>query len=264
MPEAADRSLTGLRVVVTRPREQAEHLVRLIEACGGEAIRFPVIEIVDPEDRSALPSAIERLDRYALAIFVSPNAVRRAMDVINARGGWRATLRAACVGRGSAEALKHYGIEAIAPRTRFDSEALLELPELQDVAGQRVVVFRGAGGRELLGETLRARGAQVDFIECYRRVRPAVDAEPLRRRGARGEIDLITVTSGDGLRHLVEMVGPQGRDWLFAAPLVVVSARMAEIARELGFVRPARVAAQAADSAILEAIRAWRQEQKTL
>lgn len=263
MPEAP--SLAGVRVLVTRPREQAENLARLIEARGGEAIRFPVIEIAEPRDTRALLAVIDRLMDFSLAIFISPNAVNRAMGLIRARGGLPPDLRIACVGRGSTRELKRFGINnAIVPPERFDSEALLALPELQRVAGKRIVIFRGEGGRELLGDTLRARGAEVEYAECYRRLRPDTDATPLRQRWERGEIDIVSVTSVDGLRNLFDMIGETGRPRLLRAPVVVVSERMAQVCRELGFQTGARVAATAGDEAILEAIQAWRDGQNTL
>jgi uroporphyrinogen-III synthase len=173
-------------------------------------------------------------------------------------------LHVACVGRGSARELKHFGIEnVIVPPGRFDSEALLELPELQAVKGKRIVIFRGDGGRELLGDTLKARGAEIEYAECYRRVRPNTDMTPLLRRCARGEIDIVSVTSVDGLHNLFDMVGKAGQHWLIRTPVVVVSERMAEVCRTLGFKSEPRVAA-ASDEAILEAIQTWRDGQNTL
>ena len=263
-PPAPPRTLTGVRVLVTRPRDQAENLARLIEARGGEAIRFPVIEIAEPQDTRALLAAIDRLKDFAMAIFISPNAVNRAMNLILARGGLPEATRVACVGRGSARELKHFGIEnVIVPPGRFDSEALLELPELQAVKGKRIVIFRGDGGRELLGDTLKSRGAKIEYAECYRRVRPNADMTPLLRRWARGEIDIVSVTSVASLRNLFDMVGEAGQRWLTRTPLIVVGMRMAGVCRELGFKFEPRVAA-ASDEAILEAVQAWRDGQNTL
>ena len=265
-PGSPGPALAGVRVLVTRPREQAENLARLIEREGGEAIRFPIIEIAEPQDTRALLAIIDRLDEFALAIFISPNAVNRAMNLILARrGGLPPGLRIACVGRGSARELKHFGIEnVLVPAGRFDSEALLELPPLQQAAGSRIVIFRGDGGRELLGDTLRERGAVIEYAECYRRMRPRADVTPLLRRWARGEIDVVSVTSADGLHNLFDMLGKAGQQWLVRTPIVTVSRRMAEVCHELGFKTGVFIAAQASDAAILDAIKAWRAAQKSL
>jgi uroporphyrinogen-III synthase len=97
-----------------------------------------------------------------------------------------------------------------------------------------VVIFRGAGGREALAETLRARGATVEYAECYRRVRPEFDAAPLLEAWARKGVDAVTVTSSEGLRNFADMIGPAGRERLPATPLFVPHPRIAEAAHELG------------------------------
>lgn len=259
-------TLQGVRVLVTRPRDQAEKLALLIEGEGGEAIRFPVIEIAEPKDTQALLSVIDRLDQFGLAIFISPNAVNRAMNLIlTRRGDWPRNVRIACVGRGSAREFKHFGIEnVIVPAGRSDSEALLALPELQRVTGNKIVIFRGEGGRELLGDTLKARGAEIEYAECYRRARARADVTPLLRRWARSEIDIVSLTSMDGLHNLLDMLGPAGQPWLARTPVIVVSRRMAEVCHELGLKTEPIIAAQASDEAILEAIKTWRETQKTL
>ncbi len=219
---AAAAPLTGRGIVVTRPAHQAEPLAGMIRAAGGNAIVFPVLEILDTADIQPLVEVIDRLDDYSLAIFISPNAVMRAMNQIVARRAWPAGLRAAAVGKGSVKELRRFGInDVIAPARVFDSERLLELPQLQSVAGQRVVIFRGDGGRELLGDTLAARGASVEYVECYRRARPRADAAPLLKAWARNEVHAVTVTSSEGLRNLFEMVGKLGQSWLRRTPVLV-------------------------------------------
>jgi uroporphyrinogen-III synthase len=122
----------------------------------------------------------------------------------------------------------------LAPTERSDSEALLALPELADVHGWNVVIFRGEAGRELLGETLAARGAQVTYAACYRRGRPAADPAPLLEAWTRGALDAVTVTSSEGLTNLWAMLGPAGRAHLRATPLFAPHARIAANARALG------------------------------
>jgi uroporphyrinogen-III synthase len=169
---------------------------------------------------------------------VSPNAVQKAMPVIDAHGGFPTHLRAATVGKGSAAELERFGVaDVIAPTTRFDSEALLELPEMQSVAGKRIVIFRGSSGRELLGDTLAVRGAVVEHAECYRRSKPDADPAPLFELWAQDELSGIVVTSSEGVRNLFEMVGPTGLAWLAQTLLFVPHARIAETARALGAAR---------------------------
>jgi uroporphyrinogen-III synthase len=266
MAAPESRPLAGVRVLVTRPREQSRHLVELIESAGGSAIVFPVIEIAEPADAAALLRVIERLDDFDLAVFISPSAVTRALNLIHARRrALPARLRLATVGRGSARELTRFGYhDVLAPAGRSDSEALLALAEMNDVRGKRIVIFRGEGGRELLADTLAARGAQVEHAECYRRVCPAADVAPLLTRWGRGEIDVVVITSAEGLRNLYDMLGKLGSQWLARTPLVVIHPRIAETARELGFRHAPVVAHEANDEAIVDAIRTWRSGQNPI
>lgn len=233
----AEAFLAGRGVVVTRPIHQAQALMAQIRATGGNPILFPVIEIVDTENLQPLLDVINRLAQYQLAVFVSPNAVLHAMTRIVARSDWPAGLRAATIGPGGVQALRRFGVTGvIAPAAVFDSEHLLELAELQDVAGKRVVIFRGDGGREWLGVTLRARGAQVDYIECYRRDKPHNDPAPLLEAWSRGAIHAVAITSSDGVRNLFEMVGAGGAEALRQTPVFAPHPRIAEAARALGCV----------------------------
>jgi uroporphyrinogen-III synthase len=202
------RPLENVGVVVTRPAHQAGHLAELIERTGGRAILFPTLEIFDAQDMNPMSEVIDRLEQFDLAIFISPNAVNKAMNQIRAKRTWPQGLRCAAVGKGSAKELERFGCEdVLIPQGRFDSEALLALPELQDMAGKRVVIFRGEGGRELLGEELIRRGAELTMVECYRRGKPVgADVGGLLKQWVRGEIDAITVTSGESMRNLFDLV----------------------------------------------------------
>lgn len=253
--------LQGIGVLVTRPAHQAESLCRNIERAGGSAIRFPVLEIGEPLDEQGLLEVIERLDDYDWAIFISANAVNKALGRILAKRHWPATLRIAVVGRRSAEELERLGQPAdLCPEREFSSEGLLELPEMQAVSGKRIVIFRGNGGRELLADTLRQRGAEVDYVEAYRRVRPTTDPGPLLSSWVRREIDIVLVSSVESLNNLCAMLGAQGRPLLLDTPLLVVSERILPLTHKLGFRRPPLVAENATDQAVLDALVTWAQK----
>lgn len=235
--QAGTTSLAGRHIVVSRPAGQAKGLADAIAARGGTPVLFPVLAIFDIEDLQPLIAIADRLHEFDLAVFISANAVNKALNVIAARREWPTHLRVATMGRSSERELQRFGFtEVIAPGGRFDSEALLALPQLaaEHVAGTRVAIFRGDGGRELLGDTLVARGASIEHVECYRRGRPSADAAPLLKRWARNELDAITVTSSEGLRNLFDMVGKLGQTWLRNTPLFVPHQRIAEQAQRLG------------------------------
>ncbi|MEO6697026.1 MAG: uroporphyrinogen-III synthase, partial [Gammaproteobacteria bacterium] len=118
--------LAGITVVVTRPAHQAQGLRELIEASGGNVILFPVLEIQDAEDTGAVQTLIERLDEFDMAIFISANAVHKALPLIMAQGPLPSRLRLAAVGKGTAKALQKYGRDPdLCPREQFNSETLL-------------------------------------------------------------------------------------------------------------------------------------------
>jgi uroporphyrinogen-III synthase len=197
-------------------------------------VLFPALEILDVEDLQPLAALIERLDEFDLAVFVSANAVDKGLAQVQARRAWPAALRVATVGRGSERALNRLGFAAvIAPVERFDSEALLDLPEMKDVAGKRVLIFRGDGGREFLGDALAARGAIVGYAECYRRGRPKADTAPLLALWERRQLDAFTVTSSEGLANLHDLLGEAGRQCLRRTPLFAPHERIAAAARAL-------------------------------
>ncbi len=225
-------------VVITRPAGEAARLAALIRAAGGEPMLYPAIEIRDAPDTRALDGVIDRLDEFDLAVFISPSAVEQAMSRIRARRELPARLRCAAIGPGGVRALQRFGVdEVIAPQARYDSESLLASPYLQDVSGWRVVIFRGDGGRELLGDTLRARGAQVTYAVCYQRAKPAFDTAPLIQAWEHHRIGAVIVTSSEGLRNFCEYIGAAAQAWLNDTLTVVPHPRIAAAARERGLRR---------------------------
>ena len=257
MPSNTATGLSGVRVLVTRPARQAQALCNAIAARGGEILRLPVIEIGDPSDIRPALKIIDKLDSFAIAIFISANAVEMAQALITAHGAWPATLKIAAVGKRTAAALQHLGKHVdLMPQHGSDSEALLSLAGLQDVAGKNIVIFRGEGGRELLADTLTQRGAHVEYAEVYRRMKPDVDVSAIQQAGEAGEIHIITVTSNESLHNLCAMTGDRGRHWLYKTPLVVISQRSAELARETGF-KIVIIAKHASDEGLVDAIKEW-------
>jgi uncharacterized protein HemX/uroporphyrinogen-III synthase len=163
-------------------------------------------------DPAPLQAMARRLADFSLAFFVSPNAVRFALDAMLPVAPWPAGVQVATVGKGSEAALAERGFtRVIAPSIGFDSEAVLALPAFQAdaVAGRRVLVLRGDGGRDLLGDTLTARGARVEYLCCYHRGGPADDPAILVDRARAGRLDALTLTSSEGVAHLLALPGPR-------------------------------------------------------
>jgi uroporphyrinogen-III synthase len=229
MTSSPTGGLAGVHIAVTRPPEQASRLTAAITAEGGQVISFPLLEIQGLQDLSAFHAAVTPLSQFDWAVFISSNAVQHGMPLLQ-QAGIPVQLKFAAIGPTTAASLQGFGIaEILTPLERFDSEALLALPALQQMQGQRVLIVRGVGGREVLAETLKQRGADVVFGECYRRVNPQSSAQGLAQAYDEGKLQGIVVTSSEALRFLMDLA--QDAAWLKATPLFVNHARIAEQAK---------------------------------
>jgi uroporphyrinogen-III synthase len=227
---AAPGPLAGLGVLVTRPARQAAPFAQKLTLLGAAPVVFPAIAILPPSEPAPLTAALAALDRYDAVVFVSANAVEFGAPPA---GRWPPRLCAYAPGPATAEALAAVGVADIRiPATTPDSEGLLALPSLQSVAGQRVLVLRGDGGRDLLADTLRARGATVDQLACYRRVRPA-NADGLVEAFRGGRIAVATVTSSEGIDNLWALLDAATRSTWRRCPTFAPHPRIAAHARTL-------------------------------
>ena len=202
-----------------------------------------------------LTASLTQLRDADIAIFISPNAAQFGMAAIRAGGSLPASVEVFAVGPGTARTLQEQGVSGVVTPDGQDSEALLALPQLQAVAGKRVVIVRGVGGRPLLADTLAARGAEVHFMECYRRVRPQADAAPLLARWQAGGIDAVTVTSAETLDNLAALLGVAGRPLLLRTPLFAPHEKIADAARRFGIAHV--VATPGGDAGLVEGLVNW-------
>lgn len=242
-------------VVITRPAGQSNELIARLAEVGLATLDFPLIDVAPVTDDAPLRAALSSLERYALVVFVSPNAVDHAFahsDTI-----WPHALPIGVVGPGSVQALARHGVSApaynvISPPSgadeeaaRFDSEGLFAAIDMAlgatNLEGKRVLIVRGDGGREWLAERLREAGAEVETVAAYRRLVP----EPSIGGWARvhellaGEPHAWLLTSSEGVRNLHELA----QDHLTVdeivqlkrATLVTPHPRIAQTARALGF-----------------------------
>lgn len=244
--------MKNLRVLVTRPSHQAQGLCGLLQAAKAEVILFPTLEIIDIENKQQLSHVVENLSQFDMAIFVSINAVHKTI----AHGFKKPKgLAIAAIGKATQKSLEQNHIHVdILPKTTFTSEALLALSEFQQVKHKHIVIFTGEGGRPLLVNTLRERGATVTKVATYRRIKPIVDMSHLLSAWRQTGIDVMVSTSGESLQNLIALTGPHNRSWLQSIPLVVVSERMVSLATSLGFA-VCILAAGPSDQAIVNAIK---------
>lgn len=232
MTSSSAGALVGVHIAVTRPPEQATKLTAAITAEGGQVISFPLLDIKGLENLNDFHAAVTPLSQFDWAMFISSNAAQHGMPLLQ-QAGIPPHLKFAAIGPTTAASLKAFGIaEILTPSERFDSEALLALPALKQMQGQRVLIVRGVGGRKVLADTLKQRGAQVVFGECYRRVNPQNSAQVLVQAYDEGKLQGIVVTSSEALRFLLDLA--QEAAWLQATPLFVNHARIAEQAKAAG------------------------------
>jgi uroporphyrinogen-III synthase len=223
-----DAPLAGVGVLVTRPAQQSAGLIAAIEAVGGMGIAFPVMEIVprSPQDIEADVAALAEPD---VVIYVSSNAVEHGL-------AWTSEGAVAVVGPATAAAIEAAArIVDIRPANGYDSEHLLAEPALNDVRGKTVRIVRGNNGRELLADTLRERGATVDYLPVYGRRMPSHPVEyvaALAQHWQAGDIDVTTVMSVESLRNLIALVPESCSKALAETPLVTPAARVLKEAQE--------------------------------
>jgi uroporphyrinogen-III synthase len=244
------KPLQNFGIAITRPVDQAKKLAALITEADGMPILFPLIEITPLSDYSQFNAVISHIADYDWAIFISSNAVQNGMPRL-LKQGVPPTLKFAAIGPVTSKELQNFGVANIlVPNDRFDSESLLALPEMMNVGNKKVMIFRGVGGREVLAETLKTRGAQVTFAECYQRINPQTDCNLLAQLYAEKKLHGIVVTSSEAMRHLLDLVGDA--DWLKQVNLFVNHPRVAELPLQFGL--KVVVANALGDEAMLKAI----------
>jgi uroporphyrinogen-III synthase len=262
-------ALDGVGVLVTRPAHQAAPLCRLFEDEGAAVTRFPAIDIRPLADTSTWTARLGDLAAFDLIIFASANAVRYGAALLEPkhlepkRLEPKRDLPLAAIGPATARALNHAGYRvAVQPQQAgFDSESLLSHPRLASIAGRRVLIVKGQGGRELLERELQRRGAALTLAEVYRRECRVVAAEELgalEARFERREIQVITATSGEIGGNLLLLATPALRRYFASAHWLVPGARVAEALRQGGLEAPIVRAASAEDQDLVSAVVRWR------
>ncbi|MEZ5672996.1 MAG: uroporphyrinogen-III synthase [Thiotrichaceae bacterium] len=236
-------SLSGLQILITRPQHQTAHLNQLITQAGATTLLLPVLAI------EPLPVQMDltQLSNYQWLIFTSTNAVEYGLPALPLPS----IVNIASIGKKTELSLQQHLPQRViitAPPPH-NSESLLTLPAFQRVVANKIMIVKGEGGRELLGEILRQRGAIVDTLAVYRRTQPIQDVTWL---AAAGKIDAIIVTSNESLSNLFKILSDFS--WLSHTPLILMSERMVETARQLGSTATLWIAPEASDAGLLQAV----------
>ncbi len=199
MAKHSENALADARILITRPAGQSQELTNAINRAGGTPVLFPVLEIASRAIADIVADA-ELLPDADLAVFVSPNAVSFGM-------AFGQVAEIAAIGPATARAIEAAGFETtVQSAAGFDSESLLLELDLMDVAGKNIRIIRGTTGRELLGDTLRERGATVDYLATYERERatiPNKDVQKVVDLLATGQLYAIIIMSVDSLGNFI-------------------------------------------------------------
>ena len=243
------KPLSDKTILITRPNGREKHLRQLIEQAGGKVIHYPVIHIQPPPELNItqLIHLREQLHSFTVAIFISPTAVEQSQIYFPALPEHFTIV---AIGSKTSEALQQQNIHVDIRAEKHNTESLLKDPffQMPKIEGQRILIFRGNGGRALLGDTLTRRGAQVRYVETYHRELPP--HPPLTEQQI-SDISAITISSNEGLDNLVTLM--EDPSLLIDTPVVVPSPRARTLAREHGF-KTIITAQNATDEAAVKAL----------
>ena len=243
--------------MITRPAHQAGKLVEGIALAGGETFLFPTLDIIAAEPSTENEATVQKINQFDIIIFISPNAVEHGMNLIQKNAVLSKNIQLATIGQGSAKALKtKLGVQPdISPQENFNSEGLLDTAELQNVEDKNILIIRGNGGREKLKQTLEQRGAHVEYLNVYQRVKPATDTTELEQYLQNNKIAAIVITSGESLNNLIELTPKNVIQQLFKVPLFLINKRLIDIARKAGFTSDVFIAAEASDDSMIKELK---------
>ena len=245
-------SLSPLPVLVTRPASQAEEICPSLEALGCHVIRQPLLKIAAVAETPKIKSQFMDIDLFDVVITISRNAAEMGLSIMDQYWPqWPLGITWVAIGPVTADVMKRAGLDVTMPIAQFDSEGALQLPELTDVAGKKILIWRGIGGRETLASTLRERGAEVIYAELYQRLVPEYSKSEWSQ--ALVEQPLLLVSSGQGLEAIAAQ---QPRIAECVRGIIAPSLRVAELAKSLGF-EEIQIAASAQDVDMLAAVKKW-------
>ncbi|MDB6063453.1 MAG: uroporphyrinogen-III synthase [Verrucomicrobiaceae bacterium] len=253
--------LAGKRILITRPAGRADDLCAAVSALHGIPVHIPLLDVApldsyeDVAIRTKTAAQIAALAQYQRVIAISVNAVHYGMQWISAQhvpASLPRTINWYGIGAATIAEFANFKISARGGSAAMSSEALLALPELNAVAGENILILRGIGGRETLAAVLRERGANVEYAECYRRIAPQLDAAQQQQLQSTS-FAAVCVNSAETLRNLTQIATAHALAQLQRSALIVPSARVAEEAGTLGFLR-VKTAANASTAATLQAL----------
>lgn len=223
----------SLRVLNTRPEEQAQALNQALHDAGLVAVTLPGLTIV-PNTCDWL-SSILPLTQASQAIFISPNAVTYCFDYLKQHNiTWPETIRVTAIGNTTAARLEAYGIRSCQVPVVATSEHLIQLDSFQSIRHQTIFLFKGSNGRELISQYLLTKEARLIPVCVYNTQKPTISKEYIDYLWQNNAIDTIVFTSAQALQHIISAFTEESLVWFCSKPCVVISERLAHEAMQLG------------------------------
>lgn len=233
--------------LLLRPKAKCQASVHAFKRANIPAVACGLIEtVVDSEAVAQLPLKISDLHINAtMPYYVIVTSTVAAQQCILMKNQWPSDVHFFAVGASTAGILQNAGFEVVVPKEPR-TEGLLGLPQLNQVVGQNIVILKGFGGRELLYDTLVARGAEVAEWEVYKRVK--LDLPVYTQDWQRDQIRCIIATSGEVIQAAFDYFDEK---WLKTLNWIVVSQRTAEVASKLGVIQ-INISRDASDQALIQ------------
>ncbi len=250
-------SLQNKTILVTRPGGLSNYMRDGICEAGGRALHLPSMNISPLVDSLVVEQILKSMEAFDVLIFVSRNAVKYASQHVSDIARQLTKKPVIALGAGTCEELSRIGLDdVIYTDGNTGSDAVLDMDVLQadNVAGKRVLIIRGIGGRELLGQRLGERGAEIQYAELYRRTKPEVAAETIKNMWQIEKPDVVLVTSAEGLQNLLELTEEKERPLFLKTRLVVISPRVRALAISLGFTAEIKITKGYSDDDFLLAL----------
>ena len=230
--------LFGKKILVTRAREQASDLSERVRDLGGIPIEFPTIEVIPPESWADADHCAAQMAVYDWVIFTSANGVKFFLERIFALGHDIRDLkgpRICAIGPKTAEALDALKVKVDLVPSEYRAESIFEGLKKEDLKGKRLLIPRARLARDVLPQELRKTGASVDVVEVYQTIRPAGNAEEVKRLLRNKSISAITFTSSSTVSNFADLVGiNEVRDLMGGVAIASIGPITAERARTLG------------------------------
>lgn len=235
LPANVTAILGGVHVLICRPEEPAQALAKALSAMGASCYTFPTLEIEELAISDLERQYILSLDQYDYVIVTSQHAAKAGLELIDnywpqlpIKQTWLA------IGQKTASLLAAENIKLISPKNDLTSEDLLKLAPLQKIKHQKTLLLKGQGGREIISEVLRKRGAAVDEVNVYQRIRPNYSENKIQAALVDFPSNYIAALSGETLLNLISLCEAHHIN-LSSKTLIVPSHRVANIAYEHGF-----------------------------